>query len=143
MSELETTEYFLSANDVLEQDDRVETDVIVSGWNKKLRIRALSFDEMTKINEQSYKTEDGKTTDTMNQAEFSYWTIVYGVIRPRFNITQARKLKDNNGEIIKNLTDEIWNLGRIPKQIFDDYIAEQKRATKLSNGDFSNEEVPE
>ena len=122
----EEVEYFDTAKEITLEDDRVETDIHVSGWGKKLRIRALSFAQMEIINKKA-TDKDGK----LDHAEWVYHTIKEGVVRPGFSYNQARELSDNNGEFVRELADEIWNLGRISKKMWDAYILEQKRLTKL------------
>jgi hypothetical protein len=121
-------DYFDNAKEVSLEDDRVETDIHISGWGKKMRIRALSFAQMEIINKKS--TDDkGK----LDHAEWVYNTIQQGVVRPLFTINSARELADNSGEFVRELADEIWNLGRISKRMWDAYILEQKRLAEVEN----------
>lgn len=120
-------EYFDSAKEVTLEDDRIETDIHVSGWGKKLRIRALSFAQMESINKKATNKKDG----TLDHAEWVYNTIKEGVVRPMFTYNSARELADNNGEFVRELADEIWNLGRISKRMWDAYILEQKRLSEV------------
>lgn len=133
------TEYYESANQVALEDDRVELDIRITGWEKKMRIRALSFAQMEKINKmatiQETSKEDRVTAGELDKAEWTYWTIKEGVVRPYFTIAQARELADNNGGFVRELADEIWNLGRISRRMWDAYIAEQKKGAALDNGD--------
>ena len=119
-------EYFESAKDVTLEDDRVETDILVQGWGKKLRIRALSFAQMELINAKA-TNKDGN----LDHAEWVYWTIKEGVIRPLFTYNAARELADNNGEFVRALADEIWQVGRISKRVWDSYLLEQKRLSDI------------
>lgn len=120
-------EYFENARDVTLEDDRIETDIHISGWNRKMRIRALSFAQMEVINK---KSTDAKTGN-LDHAEWVYNSIKEGVTRPLFTYNSAKELADNNGEFVRELADEIWNLGRISKRMWDAYILEQKRVTEL------------
>lgn len=122
----EELEYFESAKEVSLEDDRVETDIHISGWGKKMRIRALSFAQMELINKKATKP-DGN----LDHAEWVYNTIKEAVVRPMFTYNSARELADNNGEFVRELADEIWNLGRISKKMWDAYILEQKRLAEL------------
>lgn len=119
-------EYFETAKDITLEDDRIETDIHVTGWNRKLRIRALSFASMELINKNA-TDKDGK----LDHAEWCYRTIQYGVTRPLFTYNAARELADNNGEFVRELADEIWNLGRISKRMWDAYILEQRKLAKI------------
>jgi hypothetical protein len=123
----EDIDYFDSAQQVTLEDDRIETDIHIGGWNKKLRIRALSFAQMELINKKSTDVKTG----TLDHAEWVYNTIKEGVVRPLFKYNDAKELSDNNGEFVRELADEIWNLGRISKRMWDAYILEQKRNTEL------------
>lgn len=143
----EDVPYFDSANEVAREDDRVELDIHIVGWGKKMRIRALSFDQMEKINKMATITEtdkkQGKVAGTIDHAEWVYWTIKEGVVIPHFTIAQARELADNNGEFVRQLADEIWELGRISKRMWDAYLEEQKRLAaieKTGNPDADNDE---
>lgn len=120
-------EYFDSAKEITLEDDRIETDIHVQGWGKKLRIRALSFAQMESIN----KKATDKKTGALDHAEWVYNTIKEGVVRPLFTYNSAKELADNNGEFVRELADEIWNLGRISKRMWDAYILEQKRLTDI------------
>ncbi len=122
-------EYFDNAKAVTLEDDRIETDIHVQGWGKKLRIRALSFAQMESINKKALD-KDGK----LDHAEWTYNTIKEGVTRPAFSYNAARELADNNGEFVRQLADEIWQLGRISKKMWDAYILEQKRLAALDTG---------
>lgn len=134
----EEVPYFESPREVTLEEDRVELDIHLLGWSKKMRIRALSFAQMEQIN----KLATDKDTGKIDQAEWVYRTIKEGVTRPMFTYNQAKDLADNNGEFVRELADEIWNLGRISKRMWDAYIAEQKRLAeieKTGNPDAGNE----
>ena len=134
--------YFESANQVAQEEDRVEVDIKVTGWEKKMRIRALSFAQMEKINKMATVQETDKETrkvaGELDKAEWTYWTIKEGVVRPYFTIVQARELADNNGAFVRELADEIWNLGRISKRMWDAFILEQQKAAALEESDNPN-----
>jgi hypothetical protein len=130
----ETLEYYNSPAEILEEDDIIETDVKVLGWNKKFRIRALTFGQMNTINKNATNADTG----ALQQDEWAYWTIVEGVVRPKFKIAQARLLSSNNGEFVKNLADEIWGIGRISKKVWDEFIEESNRAIKAGKDDFKD-----
>lgn len=128
--------YYDSADDLLAEDDIIETDVRILGWTKKFRIRALSFGQMGRINKNATIRETNKDTGVeigdIDNDLWTYWTIVEGVTRPRIKIEQAKKLADSNGEFVKALADEIWNIGRVSKKVWDDYIEEIKIANRLA-----------
>ncbi len=132
-------EYFDSAKEVSLEDDRVETDIHVIGWSKKFRIRALSFEQMERINKlatiQETDKDKGRIAGKLDQAEWVYWTIKEGVVRPFFSIAQARELSENNGSFVRELAEEIWNLGRISKRQWDAYITEQSKLIALQESD--------
>lgn len=119
-------EYFETAREVSLEDDRIETDIHVQGWGKKMRIRALSFAQMETINKKA-TDKDGK----LDHAEWVYHTIKEGVTRPLFTYITAKELADNNGEFVRSLADEIWQLGRISKRMWDAYLLEQKRLSAV------------
>lgn len=125
--------YFENAKDVTLEDDRIETDIHVGGWSRKLRIRALSFAQMELINKKA-TNKDGK----LDHAEWVYNTIKEGVTRPFFSYNAAKELADNNGEFVRELADEIWNLGRISKRMWDAYILEQKRLSDIEESGNPN-----
>lgn len=128
-------EYFETAEEVAREEDRVELDIHLLGWTKKFRIRALSFEQMEKINKLATITETDKKTGRiagqMDHAEWVYWTIAEGVVRPYFSIAKARALSDNNGEFVRELADEIWNLARISQRMWNAYIDEQRRLAEI------------
>lgn len=132
------TDYYDSANEVAKEEDRVEIDIKITGWEKKMRIRALSFAQMEKINQmatiQETDKQERRTAGDLDKAEWTYWTIKEGVVRPYFTIAQARELADNNGGFVRELADEIWNLGRISKRMWDAYILEQQKLASLDDG---------
>lgn len=130
----EDVEYYTSADELTSEDDIIETDIKVVGWKKKFRIRALTFAQMEKIN-QSAEDEAGKLQHDL----FVYHTIAEGVVRPKMKIDQVRRLADSNGAFVQELSDEIWRLGRVSKELWDKFIEEAKRANKLDKKDFSGE----
>lgn len=141
-------EYYSSAGEVSREEDRVELDIKLLGWDKKMRIRALSFEQMERINKMATITEtdkkENKIAGEIDHQEWVYWTIKEGVIIPSFTIHTARQLGDNNGEFIRQLADEIWELGRISKKMWDSYIEEQKRLSaieKTGNPDATSEDT--
>jgi hypothetical protein len=128
-------EYFNNAQEIAQEQDRIELDVHPLGWSKKLRIRALSFEQMEKINKMAAYIETNKKENIvageLNHSEWVYWTLKEGIVRPMMTISQARMLADNNGEFVRELADEIWNLGRISQRMWDAYITEQKMRSEL------------
>lgn len=134
----ETEEYYASSDELLREDDIIETDIKILGWRKKFRVRALTFAQMEKINKNA-TDKDG----IMNSELFVYWTIVEGVIRPRFKIDQAMRLAESNGAFVQELSDEIWRLGRVSKKLWDEFLEEAKHRNKLDKGDFRDEVQPE
>lgn len=149
-SNIDDMEYFSGAKEIAEQEDRVEIDVHITGWEKKVRIRALSFAQMEKVNRMSRITKtdakENKISGEMDHAEFTYWTLVEGVVIPHMSYPQAKQLADNNGEFVRELVDEIWGLGRINKKMWDDFIDEQKRLAaieKTGNPDATSDDDTE
>lgn len=113
-------EYFNSAQDLLREDDRIETDITVPGWSKPLRIRALSFTAREKINQAS-TTPEGR-----DFSKYIVHTFVHGVVRPHFTLSDGDELLEHNADILEEVAEYIWQLGRLDKKIFDDYIAALK-----------------
>lgn len=109
-------DYYEDVDDFLKDDQTIEIDVQLQGMEKRLRIRALSFAQMEKINKLSQK--DG----VVDNSEFVLNTLVEGIVRPKFNAVHAKKLLDAHGETVKELAEHIWKLGRINKRTFDEYI---------------------
>jgi hypothetical protein len=109
-------DYYDDVDDFLKEDQTIETDIKAKGMNKRIRIRALSFAQMEKINKLS--TVEGKT----DNSEFVINTIIEGVVRPKFNSAQAKRLLDAHGETVKEIAENIWQLGRISKATFEEYI---------------------
>lgn len=118
-------EYFNTIEELLTETDIVETDVHIPGWSKKFRIRGLDFGQQEDINEKATNKETGE----LIHKEWVLWTIVHGVVRPRMTYPQAKMLITKNGQFINALADEIWNIGRISKVAFDDYI---RKITELN-----------
>lgn len=116
----EGIEYYTSSREILIEDDRVEVDVLITGWEKKLRIRALTFQQMERIESKATKP-DG----TLDHELWVYHTIHEGVIIPVFSLAQANELANNNGNFVRELADEIWELGRISRKQWDDYMKSQ------------------
>ncbi len=133
----EDVSYFVHPDEVLNQDDIIEADVKVLGWDKKFRIRALTFGQMHRINKNATDPETGN----LNMDEWAYWTITEGVVRPKYRIEQARRLADANGENVKQLSEQIWELGRLNKKIWDAFIEESSRAAKASKEEFKDLEL--
>lgn len=129
--------YFVHPDEVMNQDDIIEADVRVLGWDKKFRIRALTFGQMDKINKAAIDSETGN----LKMDEWTFQTIAEGVIRPRFRIEQARRLIDSNGDYVKQLAEQIWELGRLNKKVWDAFIEESKRANKAAKEEFHDLET--
>jgi hypothetical protein len=106
-------EYYDNVDDLLRDDSLLEVDLTIRGLQKRVRIRALSFAQMEKINQQSQK--GGEVDNT----EFTVNTISEGLVRPKMNTVQARKMLDANGEVVRELAENIWTLGKIGKDDFD------------------------
>ncbi len=109
-------DYYEDVDDLLKDDQTIEIDIQAKGMKKRLRIRALSFSQMEKINKLSQI--DGK----VDNSEFVINTILEGVVRPKFNSAQAKRLLDAHGETVKEIAENIWQLGRISKSTFEEYI---------------------
>jgi hypothetical protein len=109
-------DYYEDVDDFLKEDQTIEVDIKAKGMNKRIRIRALSFAQMEKINKLS--TVEGKT----DNSDFVINTIIEGVVRPKFNSAQAKRLLDAHGETVKEIAENIWQLGRISKSTFEEYI---------------------
>ena len=121
-----SVDYYDAIEEYLIESDLVETDVHVTGLKKKFRIRALSFEKQEEVNQKS-TDKDGN----LNHLEWVLWTLVHGIVRPVVTYAQAKQLLSKNGQVISTLADEIWNIGRIPKQVFDDYIAKLKELSDV------------
>lgn len=128
--------YFKDAEEILELNDRAETDVTITAWDKSLRIRALSFADMEWINQQATNKETGK----LDHAEWTYLTLHKGVIRPLINTTQARKLGEKNGTAVNELAENIWQLSRVSKKAFDEYIEKLQDLSQEEKIDEEQEE---
>jgi hypothetical protein len=131
-------EYYENVDDLLTDDSLLEVDLTIKGLKKRLRIRALSYAQMEKINTLSQKSGE---TDTI---EFTINTIVEGLIRPKLNSAQAKKLLDANGEVVRELAENIWTLGKVSKDAFDKYIEALNKDNALrepepSGGDSSSD----
>ena len=109
-------EYYDNVDDLLQDDSMLEVDLTIKGLKKRLRIRALSFAQMEKINQLSQKNGE------MDNTEFTVNTIVEGLIRPKMNSAQAKKLLYANGEVVRELAENIWTLGKISKDAFEKYL---------------------
>jgi hypothetical protein len=120
-------EYYKSANDYLGEEDLIETDIYVIGLEGKFRVRALTFEQMTTITQKA-TTKEGK----IDSGLFAVYTWLEGVVRPPFNEEQALKLYRKNGEIVREVSDNIWGMGRVSKRTFDTYLAELENAAKLA-----------
>ena len=84
-----------------------------------MRIRALNFSQMQKVNE--YATDE---KGNLNRLKWTVATLAEGFVIPRMTYTQAEQLIEKNGNIIQTLAEEIWRLGKISKKIFDDFLKE-------------------
>lgn len=122
----EGLEYYTTAADFLKEEDIVEVDVSVVGLEGKFRIRALTFAQMEKIN------QGATIKGNLDSLEFTYLTILEGIVRPKFNREQVRQIGEKNGEIIRELSQSIWDLGRMTPKTFEAYI-EMLDATNKPN----------
>jgi hypothetical protein len=120
-------EYYDNVDDLLRDDSLLEVDLTIRGLQKRVRIRALSFAQMEKINQQSQK--NGEVDNT----EFTVNTIAEGLVRPKMNTVQARKMLDANGEVVRELAENIWTLGKIGKDVFDKYVETLQKDNSLQS----------
>lgn len=123
----DTLEYYGSAKEIALEDDRIDTDIHIVGWERKMRIRALSFAQMEKINKNARNKDDGK----IDQEQWTYWTIKEGVIMPGFTIASAQELAENNGHFVRELAENIWELGRISQKQWNEFIEAQTKASEI------------
>jgi hypothetical protein len=119
-------EYYESVDDLLRDDSILEVDITIKGLSKRVRIRALSFLQMEKINQQSSKNGE------IDNIEFTVNTLAEGLVRPKMNPAQARKLLEANGEVVREVAENIWTLGKISKDMFDKYIETLQKDSDLS-----------
>ena len=126
-----SVDYYNAIEDFLAESDLVETDVYIQGLNGKFRISALTFGQQEEINQKSLRKVDDSDKTELNHQEWVLWTLVHGVVRPKLNYTQAKQFISKNGQIVNALADEIWNIGRIPKKTFDEYISKLKELNEL------------
>jgi hypothetical protein len=127
-------EYYDSVDDLLSDDSILEVDLTIRGLNKRIRIRALTFAQMEKINQLSQKSGE------VDNLEFTVNTIAEGVVRPKLNPIQARKLLDANGEVIREIAENIWTLGKISKDMFDKYVEKLQKDRELKDPDTEPEQ---
>lgn len=120
-------EYYDNVDDLLKDDSILEVDITIKGLAKRVRIRALSFLQMEKINQQS-----SKTNGEVDNIEFTVNTLAEGLVRPKMNTAQARKLLEANGEVVREIAENIWTLGKISKDMFDKYIETLQKDADLS-----------
>lgn len=126
-----SVEYYNAIEDFLAESDLVETDVYIQGLNGKFRISALTFGQQEEINQKSLRKVDDSDKTELNHQEWVLWTLVHGIVRPKLNYTQAKQFISKNGQVVNALADEIWNIGRIPKKTFDEYISKLKELNEL------------
>jgi hypothetical protein len=119
-------EYYDNVDDLLKDDSILEVDITIKGLAKRVRIRALSFLQMEKINQQSSKNGE------VDNIEFTVSTLAEGLVRPKMNTAQARKLLEANGEVVREIAENIWTLGKISKDMFDKYIETLQKDADLS-----------
>lgn len=119
-------EYYDNVDDLLRDDSILEVDITIKGLKKRVRIRALSFLQMEKINQQSSKNGE------VDNIEFTVNTLAEGLVRPKMNTAQARKLLEANGEVVREIAENIWTLGKISKDMFDKYIETLQKDADLS-----------
>lgn len=118
-------EYYEDVDDFLKDDPTLEVDIKAKGMKKRLRIRALTFAQMERISKSSLV--DGK----VDNVEFVLNTLVEGIVRPKFNTATARRLLDAHGETVKEIADSIWQLGRISRGAFEEYIKALQESSDL------------
>jgi hypothetical protein len=129
-------DYFTNLDEIIRVDDRIETDVVIPAWGgKAIRIRALSFQDMEWINRESTQ-EDGK----LNHLSWVFNTIHKGVIRPLINAHQAKQLGEKNGAALNELAENIWEISRVSKKVFDEYIQKLQELSEEEEKDEKEEE---
>lgn len=118
-------EYYEDIDDFLKDDPTLEVDVKATGMRKRLRIRALTFAQMERINKASI------VDNKVDNIEFVLNTLVEGIVRPKLNTAQARRLLDAHGETVKEIADSIWQLGRVSRGAFEQYVKALQESSDL------------
>jgi hypothetical protein len=120
-------DYYESIDELEQAASPNELDVVIRGLQKRVRIRALTFAQMEKINQLATKT--GNEVDN---TEFTLHTLVEGIVRPKLTISQARRLLDVNGEVVRELGEQIWTIGKISKGEFDKFVEALQKDADLT-----------
>lgn len=123
--------HYVTAKDLLAEDDHIEMDVNVSGWSHSLRIRSLTVPQRNRINAVAGLGEKRDWT------LFYAHTIAEGVVRPKLNPAQARELVEHhNGEPVEELCEAIWGLGSL-------HTVYQRYREELNALNADKEKLPE
>lgn len=119
-------DYYESIDELEQAAAPNELDVVIRGLQKRVRIRALTFAQMEKINQQATKSGE------LDNTEFTLCTLVEGIVRPKLTISQARRLLDVNGEVVRELGEQIWTIGKISKGEFDKFVEALQKDADLT-----------
>jgi hypothetical protein len=123
-------DYYDDVGEFLRDDPTIETDITIIGMSKRLRIRALSFAQMERVNKLATNSEG-----TIDNTEFVLHTIVEGVVRPKMNYAQVQALVNAHGETVKTLAENIWQIGKISKGTFQQYIQSVQELKTVSDAE--------
>src|SRR3954471_4958768 len=103
-------EGFLTAEELWAADDIREETLFVPEWGKKVRLRALSLEQMAELATKA--TRRGPNGQDIIDRELSVaLTVIYGMVEPQLTEADARRLNKKSANAVTRIVQAISALG--------------------------------
>jgi hypothetical protein len=113
-----TPDLYESGEELLREPDHIQVAIKVRGWwRRSILIHTLTVPERERI------LHEAGVGSERNWQTFYEATIREAIIIPHLTSGQVRELvTEHNGEVICELVEYIWQLGRVDPHLWRDYI---------------------
>jgi len=103
---------FLSEEELLNFDDIQEEVLTIPEWgNKKVRVRALTLEQMTALANRVSKRDPRGGPDIIDRELSVTLTLHYGMVEPKIKAENLARLKAKNAAVITRIVQAINALG--------------------------------
>lgn len=108
--------HMLSADDIWAAEDIREDTLDVPEWNGKVRIRALTLEQMAQLaNKATRRGPNGQ--DTIDREMSVALTLIYGMIEPKLTEADAHRLREKSASAVTRIVQAINALGATEEAI--------------------------
>src|SRR3954471_5857192 len=101
---------FLSADQIWAADDIREQDLDVPEWHGKVRIRALTLEQITHLASRvTHRMPNGQ--ENIDREQSVALTLIYGMVNPKLSESDAARLRDKSASAVTRIVQAINALG--------------------------------